>query len=31
MKAAPHNILQLETPKVMGQDTHTQTNRGQKH
>ena len=30
-KAAPHNILQPETPKGMGQNTHTQTNRGRTH
>ena len=30
-KGAPHHIIQQETPKGMGQDTHTQTNRGQTH
>ena len=30
-EAAHHNILQPETRKEMGHDTHTQTNRGRTH
>ena len=30
-KAVPHHNLQPETPKGMGQDTHTQTNRVRTH